>query len=88
MTSSHFECSSPVADVLKADGIVPQDKPASIKRQADPEDIIDLTADDEGQGDERRRKKPRVSRSAVKMEVKKERSATFDDGGVLDLTRW
>jgi len=68
--------------VLKADGIAPQDQPAPIKRQADPEDIIDLTVEDEGQGGERRRKKARVSRIAVK----KERSTTFDDGEVLDLT--
>ena len=27
------------ADVLKADGIIPQDKPMLVKRQADPENI-------------------------------------------------
>jgi hypothetical protein len=68
---------------LKADGIIPQDKPAPNKRQADPEDTIDLTAEDEDQAGKRRRKRARVT----KTEVKKERSLTFG-GEVLDLKMW
>lgn len=81
--------SSLVADVLKADGIVPQDKPTPLKRQADPEDIIDLTVEDDCQhcqcGGAQRRKKAKVTKSIVKTEVKKE---TVGNGEVLDLTIW
>ena len=93
MTSSLIliECSVIVTDVLKADGIIPQDKPTPVKRQADPEDIIDLTAEDDCQHCQcgtRGRKKAKVTNSVVKTEVKKENSVTFGDGKVLDLTIW
>ena len=80
-----------VADVLKADGIIPQDEPTPAKRQADPEDIIDLTVEDDCQHCQcgpRSRKKAKVSKSPIKTEVKKEKSVTFGDGEVLDLTIW
>ena len=70
-----IDCSPFVTDVLKADGIIPQDKPKLLKRQADPEDIIDLTAEDDGQHYQcgaRGRKKARVTKSVFKTEVKKE----------------
>jgi len=84
-----IECLSLTADILKADGIIPQDKPTPVKRQADPEDIIDLTVEDDCQHCQcgaSRRKKPRVTKSVVKTEVKKEKSIMFGDGEVLDLT--
>ena len=89
MTSSLIliKCPSFVADVLKADGIIPQDKPTLVKRQADPEDIIDLTIEDDCnhcQCGARSRKKARVTKNVVKTEVKKENSVT----DVLDLTSW
>ena len=83
--------SSPVADVLKADGIIPQDIPKPVKRQADPEDIIDLTVEDDSQHCQygaSRRKKAKVTKRVDKTEVKKERPVTFGDGEVLDLTIW
>jgi hypothetical protein len=78
-----FECSFLIEDVLKADGIIPQDKPTPAKRQADPEDIIDLIVEDDCphcQCGARSRKKARVAKSVVKTEVKKENSVTFGDG--------
>ena len=60
-----------------------------VKRQADPEDIIDLTVEDDCQhcqcGGAQRRKKAKVTKSVVKTEVKKE---TVGNGEVLDLTIW
>ena len=81
-----IKCSSLVVEVLKADGIIQQDKPTPSKRQADPEDIIDLTAEDDCQHCQcgaRSRKKARVTKSVVKTEVKKEASITLRDGEVL-----
>ena len=81
-------CSFLVADVLKADGIIPQDQPTPLKRQADPEDTIDLTEEDDCQRCQcgaKPRKKAKVTKSIVKTEVKKE---TFGDVEVLDLTIW
>ena len=74
------------ADVLKADGIIPQDKPMPVKRQADPEDIIDLTVEDDFQCSTKGRKKTKVTENVVNTEVKKERFIRFGDGEVLDLT--
>ena len=90
MTSSLIliKCPSFVADVLKADGIIPQDKPTLVKRQADPEDIIDLTIEDDCQCGTKRRKKAKVTKSIGKTEVNKEKAITFGDGEVLDLTIW
>jgi len=62
-----------------------------VKRQADPEDIIDLTVESDCQHCQcgaSRRKKARVTKSVVKTEVKKEKSIMFGDGEVLDLTIW
>jgi len=77
----------PIA-VLMADGIAPLEKKPPGKRKAatDLEDIIDLTLDNEVSA--RRKKRPRTSEmtdAAVKTEVKKERSVTFDTE-VIDLT--
>ena len=83
-----IECLSVVADVLKADGIIPQDKSTPSKRKADPEDIIDLTIEDDCQCGTKRRKKAKVTKSIGKTEVKKEKAITFGDGEVLDLTIW
>ena len=71
-----------------ADGIAPQEKSPPRKRKllTDPGDIIDLTLDDEIPP--RRKKKYRASETtdaAVKTEVKKERSITFDTA-IIDLT--
>ncbi|KIM48544.1 hypothetical protein M413DRAFT_81087 [Hebeloma cylindrosporum] len=86
LVSFHFKYRP--LEVLKADGIVPRDKPTSVKRPADPEDIIDLTLEDDCshcQCGARKRKKAKVSKS-VKTDVKRERPVMFGDGEVLDLT--
>jgi len=77
----------PIA-VLMADGIAPPEKspPGKRKALADPGDIIDLTLGDEVPA--HRKKRPRASEitdAAVKTEVKKERSITFNNE-VIDLT--
>jgi len=72
-----------------ADGTAPKEKNTpreSRKPLADPEDIIDLTLDNEVHA--RRKKGPKPSENsnaAVKTEIKKERSITFDTE-VIDLT--
>ena len=73
---------------MKADGIIPQDKPMPVKRQADPEDIIDLTVEDDFQRSTKGRKKAKVTKNVVNTEVKKEKSITFGNDEVLDLTIW
>jgi hypothetical protein len=65
------------ADVLKADGIIPQDNPMPVKRQADPEDIIDLTVEDDFQCGTKGRKKAKVTKNVVNTEVKKESFSRF-----------
>ena len=57
-----------------------------VKRQADPEDIIDLTVEDDFQRSTKGRKKAKVTKNVVNAEVKKEKSITFGNDEVLDLT--
>lgn len=66
--------------------MIPQDKPMPVKRQADPEDIIDLTVEDDFQRSTKGRKKAKVTKNVVNTEVKKEKSITFGNDEVLDLT--
>ena len=57
-----------------------------VKRQADPEDIIDLTVEDDFQRSTKGRKKAKVTKNVVNTEVKKKKSITFGNDEVLDLT--
>ena len=66
--------------------MIPQDKPMPVKRQADPEDIIDLTVEDDFQRSTKGRKKAKVTKNVVNTDVKKEKSITFGNDEVLDLT--
>ena len=68
-----------------ADGIAPKEKDTPPKRKplADPEDILDLTLGDEVHVS--RKKKKANGTTVLKMEIKKERSITFDNE-IIDLT--
>jgi len=70
-----------------ADGIAPKEKNAPPKRKplADPEDILDLTLDDEVHASRKKRKANGTTDAAFKTEIKKERSITFDTE-IIDLT--
>ena len=70
-----------------ADGIAPKEKNAPPKRKplTDPEDILDLTLDDEVHASRKKRKANGSTDAAFKMEIKKERSITFDTE-IIDLT--
>lgn len=74
--------------VLMADGIAPNENntPRKNKPLAGPEDILDLTLDDDVHASRKKEPKPRkTTDGAVKTEIKKERSITFDTE-VIDLT--
>jgi hypothetical protein len=70
-----------------ADGIAPKEKNTHPKRKplADPEDILDLTLDDEMHARRKKRKANGTTDAAFKTEIKKERSITFDTE-IIDLT--
>jgi hypothetical protein len=73
--------------VLMADDIAPKVKNTPYERKplADPEDVLDLTLDDEVHVRRKKRKANGTTDAVFKTEIKKERSIVFNNE-IIDLT--